>query len=132
MDSDDEEVELEVVDRCASVLWTLFTLAAILIFSTLVPRNIIFFFISGVMYAFIFVCLYFWLRTFFTDYCRQKESVCEIEMVEIESSEKCTICLDDCEVAVRMKCGHIFHEICIDTWLEENTTCPLCRINLIV
>jgi hypothetical protein len=27
----------------------------------------------------------------------------------------------------KTKCNHLFHKICIDKWLENNTTCPLCR-----
>lgn len=27
-------------------------------------------------------------------------------------------------------CGHYFHIACIDQWLSNNSTCPLCRINL--
>ena len=27
-------------------------------------------------------------------------------------------------------CDHIFHIGCIDTWFEENITCPVCRIDL--
>ena len=25
------------------------------------------------------------------------------------------------------RCSHKFHITCIDTWLQSNTTCPLCR-----
>jgi hypothetical protein len=27
----------------------------------------------------------------------------------------------------KTECGHIFHGGCIDKWLEEKTTCPVCR-----
>ena len=27
-------------------------------------------------------------------------------------------------------CNHIFHMSCIDTWLESNTMCPICRCDL--
>ncbi|XP_009125132.1 RING-H2 finger protein ATL46 [Brassica rapa] len=43
----------------------------------------------------------------------------------------CAVCL--CEFTERDKlrllpmCSHAFHLTCIDTWLQSNSTCPLCR-----
>ncbi|CAN4111927.1 unnamed protein product [Withania somnifera] len=43
----------------------------------------------------------------------------------------CVVCLNevisggDCRKLP--KCGHIFHLECVDTWLECNWTCPICR-----
>ena len=42
----------------------------------------------------------------------------------------CSICLCDMEdksKMVKTSCGHCFHTTCIDTWLNRNNTCPLCR-----
>ncbi|XP_078177483.1 RING-H2 finger protein ATL64-like [Carex rostrata] len=27
-------------------------------------------------------------------------------------------------------CKHLFHENCLSTWLQSNSTCPLCRSNI--
>jgi hypothetical protein len=47
-----------------------------------------------------------------------------------EETADCAVCLVFRErEAGRLlpRCGHGFHEECIVTWLQVNTTCPLCR-----
>lgn len=47
--------------------------------------------------------------------------------------EQCSICLDNLNLDNGKKnikilsCFHKFHEDCVNTWLDENDTCPLCR-----
>ena len=48
---------------------------------------------------------------------------------------ECAICLLEFEeehVLLRLltNCYHVFHQECIDRWLESNKTCPVCRRNL--
>jgi hypothetical protein len=45
------------------------------------------------------------------------------------TQSECTICLLDYkeETKKATECNHIFHQECIDRWLETNNTCPLCR-----
>lgn len=43
--------------------------------------------------------------------------------------EPCAICLDDLQKAKRARqlpCGHIFHSRCVDPWVIQRHTCPLC------
>ena len=42
---------------------------------------------------------------------------------------ECTICLLQYteETKKATECHHIFHQECIDRWLENNNNCPLCR-----
>lgn len=48
------------------------------------------------------------------------------------SAKECSICqdsfLDNTQVSI-LKCEakHVFHTQCIEPWLRQNTTCPLCR-----
>ena len=48
-----------------------------------------------------------------------------------ENSFLCSICQDNNEIVIRiLKCNHYFHVTCIDKWLSNNKTCPVCRYNL--
>ena len=48
-----------------------------------------------------------------------------------KTSFLCSICQDNSEVIIRiLKCNHYFHITCIDKWLSNNKTCPVCRYNL--
>ncbi|CAH2069600.1 unnamed protein product [Thlaspi arvense] len=48
----------------------------------------------------------------------------------------CAVCLcefkPEDEVRILPKCSHAFHVDCIDKWLLANSTCPLCRDNLLL
>ncbi|XP_050207903.1 RING-H2 finger protein ATL7-like [Mercurialis annua] len=48
---------------------------------------------------------------------------------------QCPVCLGDYQAEDKLqqipKCGHTFHMECIDPWLANHTTCPLCRLSLI-
>ncbi|VAH22314.1 unnamed protein product [Triticum turgidum subsp. durum] len=43
----------------------------------------------------------------------------------------CAVCLeryaDSDVVRVRPDCGHLFHRGCVDPWLRQRPTCPVCR-----
>ena len=29
-----------------------------------------------------------------------------------------------------LKCGHKYHNTCIDDWIKNNNNCPLCRLSI--
>lgn len=44
--------------------------------------------------------------------------------------EECSICQDeyaDQETLMELRCGHIYHEECLKSWLSTNGVCPICR-----
>jgi hypothetical protein len=44
--------------------------------------------------------------------------------------DECTICLGELakgQLALTLRCGHIFHEACIYEWLGRRAHCPLCK-----
>uniref|UniRef100_T1IKM8 RING-type domain-containing protein n=1 Tax=Strigamia maritima TaxID=126957 RepID=T1IKM8_STRMM len=54
-------------------------------------------------------------------------------ILETDCSDVCAICLEQPNRSQEVKvlpCTHTFHVICIDTWLSNNSTCPVCRMDL--
>ncbi|XP_022749056.1 uncharacterized protein LOC111298594 [Durio zibethinus] len=63
------------------------------------------------------------------------EEVAEnVGKVVVEGSEKdCPVCLEELVVgseAACMPCSHVFHDLCIVTWLKKTKRCPCCRFML--
>ncbi|KAK8504906.1 hypothetical protein V6N13_056234 [Hibiscus sabdariffa] len=53
--------------------------------------------------------------------------------VETGAEDNCTICLEELEVGSevsRMPCCHRFHGDCIEKWLKQSHSCPICRFQL--
>ncbi|KAH0455884.1 hypothetical protein IEQ34_015916 [Dendrobium chrysotoxum] len=47
-------------------------------------------------------------------------AICQAEFDDEEEGE-------DEPLRLLPDCGHLFHAICIDQWLQQHTTCPVCR-----
>ncbi|XP_022668593.1 E3 ubiquitin-protein ligase AMFR-like isoform X2 [Varroa jacobsoni] len=44
--------------------------------------------------------------------------------------DPCAICWESMLTARLLPCSHIFHDSCLRSWLEQDTTCPTCRLQL--
>jgi hypothetical protein len=46
----------------------------------------------------------------------------------------CTVCQETLKEGERIrsivKCQHLFHAVCLDPWLKNNTSCPICRVEI--
>lgn len=42
-------------------------------------------------------------------------------------NDECAICWDSMDSARILPCGHLFHNSCLRSWLEQDTSCPTCR-----
>ncbi|XP_027368586.1 NEP1-interacting protein-like 1 [Abrus precatorius] len=53
------------------------------------------------------------------------------KMLKLYNMSCCSICFQDFEegelVRILPKCGHLFHLECIDKWLVQQGSCPMCR-----
>ncbi|XP_022668570.1 E3 ubiquitin-protein ligase AMFR-like isoform X2 [Varroa destructor] len=46
------------------------------------------------------------------------------------AADNCAICWELMLSARRLPCGHLFHNACLRSWLEQDTSCPTCRLTL--
>ena len=56
-----------------------------------------------------------------------------MDLEDIENNKECAICFEvqNCgDLAIRLVCGHCFHQKCCIPWFKKNTTCPVCRLEV--
>ncbi|KAG8236856.1 hypothetical protein J437_LFUL017221 [Ladona fulva] len=46
------------------------------------------------------------------------------------NSDNCAICWEKMESARKLPCSHLFHDSCLQSWLEQDASCPTCRLAL--
>ena len=62
-----------------------------------------------------------------------KEYTFNNELKSEDSDESCSICLENYkknDTINILKCGHKYHEKCIDEWIGTSDNCPLCRLSI--
>ncbi|KAE8713865.1 Gag protease polyprotein [Hibiscus syriacus] len=61
------------------------------------------------------------------------KNFCE-ECFSANKDAQCTVCLSEYSwedtLRILPYCGHSFHVTCIDIWLQQHSTCPVCRVSL--
>uniref|UniRef100_A0A8C2VDF0 RING-type domain-containing protein n=2 Tax=Chinchilla lanigera TaxID=34839 RepID=A0A8C2VDF0_CHILA len=95
----------------------------------------------------VFYCVQYFLFTSSTSAnqsCRKatKEVIDQLPLHTVKHEEKdadldaenCAVCIEHFKVndLIRiLPCKHIFHSICIDPWLLDHRTCPMCKLDVI-
>jgi hypothetical protein len=54
--------------------------------------------------------------------------------VKGNKNTNCTICLcdyEDKEKLKKLKCEHMFHNECLNNWLDKEKVCPICKNEVI-
>ena len=64
---------------------------------------------------------------------KMSEEITQFNNILYKENDGCVICLDNFktdEKIIKLPCNHIYHPECIQDWLKNNITCPLCRNEL--
>ena len=82
-------------------------------------------FIIYIIYAFLSL---YWLFIMVKSICKKET----YKLIYLRSEEECSICYEENDKQfVILRCKHVYHKECIDKWLQEHTTCPQCRYELV-
>lgn len=62
---------------------------------------------------------------------RMSSGALSVSQLSTRKPEPCCICLETIsECAVTSPCNHFFDFLCLVSWLQEHTTCPLCKAHV--
>ncbi|XP_046438523.1 protein goliath-like isoform X2 [Daphnia pulex] len=53
---------------------------------------------------------------------------------EVSEAECCAVCIEPykaSDVVRLLPCRHEFHKVCVDPWLLEHRTCPMCKMDIL-
>lgn len=85
--------------------------------------------VIGLIRIILSICNKFWQMVSAVIWKRSTKKL--LSQVKREQSEDdCCICHERLQEFVRLKCSHCYHMNCLMKWLQNNTTCPICRQEL--
>ena len=61
------------------------------------------------------------------------QEISRLPHLEASDSGSCCICIQDVEKGEQitvMPCSHTFHSSCVDEWLVQKASCPICKATL--
>ncbi|RXN07528.1 E3 ubiquitin-protein ligase RNF130-like protein [Labeo rohita] len=65
----------------------------------------------------------------------EKNQTVLVSVMETEPDfNHCAVCIEGYQLndVVRiLPCKHVFHKMCVDPWLNEHCTCPMCKLNIL-
>ncbi|CAH1777298.1 unnamed protein product, partial [Owenia fusiformis] len=71
-----------------------------------------------------------------------KKAISKIPMKQLKNGDKeigdefdqCAVCIEQykqSEVVRMLPCSHLFHKSCVDPWLQEHRSCPICKMDIL-
>jgi hypothetical protein len=56
----------------------------------------------------------------------------ELDEKTLNINDNCSICFETMKEkkVILTICNHVYHDRCLEEWIESNATCPLCRYDL--
>ncbi|XP_050537549.1 E3 ubiquitin-protein ligase AMFR-like isoform X2 [Daktulosphaira vitifoliae] len=64
-------------------------------------------------------------------YAHLEKNYAMATLQELETnSDNCAICWEKMDSARKLPCGHLFHNGCLQSWMEQEPSCPTCRLSL--
>ena len=62
------------------------------------------------------------------------DNVQSLIITDEQPEDVCSICLEEFEYnqeLKKLKCNHIFHKECLESWINDKKICPLCRTGIL-